>query len=113
MHVEYPPGQVVSGLVKRRKELTSRRVRQEFPHLEKRFWGRHFWAVGYGAGSGGKVTLQRVQEYLERDRHPGDQGRDTSSPNKWVGSGASSPPCIFSAGSFGRAGPQSSGAVGA
>lgn len=35
-HIEYPPSQSVSELVKRLKGRTSRKLQQEFPHLEKR-----------------------------------------------------------------------------
>ena len=77
MHLEYPPGLSVSNLVKRLKGRTSRLIQQEYPHLEKRYWGRHFWAVGYGAWSTGNVTEQLVQEYLEHHRQPGNQERDT------------------------------------
>ena len=49
MHVEYPPMLSVSDLFKRLKGRTSRLFQKEYPHLEKRYWGRHFWGVGYGA----------------------------------------------------------------
>ena len=51
MHIEYPPGLPVSDLVKRLKGRTSRRLQDEFPALKKRYWGRHFWAIGYGIWS--------------------------------------------------------------
>ena len=76
MHLEYPPSLSVSDLVKRLKGRTSRLLQQEFPHLEKRYWGRHFWAVGYGAWSTGNVTEALVREYLEHHRSPSNQGRD-------------------------------------
>jgi putative transposase len=38
---------------------------QEFPHLRKRFWGRHFWARGYLAVSSGTITDEMVKEYIE------------------------------------------------
>ena len=68
MHVEYPPSISVSNLVKRLKGRSSRLLQEEFPALRKRYWGRHFWAVGYGAWSTGVVTDEMVQEYLEHHR---------------------------------------------
>ena len=68
MQLEYPPSLSVSDLMKRLKGRTSRLLQQEFPHLEKRFWGRHFWGVGYGAWSTGGVTEELVAEYLEHHR---------------------------------------------
>ena len=68
MHVEYPPSISVSDLVKRLKGRSSRLLQEEFPALRKRYWGRHFWAVGYGAWSTGVITDEMVQEYLEHHR---------------------------------------------
>jgi putative transposase len=44
--------------------------------LGKRYWGRHFWAIGYGAWSTGNITEEAVQEYLEHHRHPSNQESD-------------------------------------
>lgn len=68
MHVEYPPSLSVSDLVKRMKGRSSRMLQEEFPMLRKKYWGRHFWAVGYGAWSTGVITDEMVQEYLEHHR---------------------------------------------
>ena len=74
MHVEYPPSLMVSDLVKRLKGRTSRKLQEEYPELKKRYWGRHFWAIGYGAWSTGNITEEMVQKYLEhhRDEPNGD-----------------------------------------
>jgi putative transposase len=76
MHIEYPPRVSVSDLVKRLKGRTSRRLQDEFPDLKKRYWGRHFWAIGYGVCSKCNITDEMVQEYLEHHRDPsnGDTG---------------------------------------
>ncbi len=76
MHIEYPPKLSMSDLVKRLKGRTSRRLQQEFPQLKKRYWGRHFWAIGYGGWSTGNITDDMVDEYLEHHRNPsnGDRG---------------------------------------
>jgi len=76
MHIEYPPKVSLSDLVKRLKGRTSRRLQDEFPELKKRYWGRHFWAIGYGVWSTGNITDEMVQEYLEHHRDPsnGDTG---------------------------------------
>ena len=68
MHVEYSPSISVSNLVKKLKGRTSRILQQEFPGLRQKYWGRHFWAVGYGAWSTGQITDEIVQEYLEHHR---------------------------------------------
>jgi len=69
MHIEYPPKVSMSDLVKRLKGRTSRILQQEFPDLKKRYWGRHFCAIGYGGWSTGNVTDEMVQEYLEHHRN--------------------------------------------
>lgn len=77
MHIEYPPSCSVSELVKKLKGRTSRKLQQEFPHLEKRYWGRHFWAIGYGAWSTGNITEEVIQKYLEHHRHPSNSESET------------------------------------
>ncbi len=76
MHVEYPPRVSLSDLVKRMKGRSSRRLQEEYPSLKKRYWGRHFWAIGYGVWSTGNITDEMVQAYLEHHRDPsnGDTG---------------------------------------
>ena len=68
MHIEYPPSKSVSDWVKRIKGRNSRLLQQEYPELKRRYWGRHFWAIGYGAWSTGNITEEMVQEYLEHHR---------------------------------------------
>lgn len=72
MHLDYRPSQSVSELVKRFKGRTSRLLQQEFPELHKRYWGRHFWAIGYGCWSTGNITDEMVNDYLEHHRKPKD-----------------------------------------
>jgi putative transposase len=73
MHIEYAPAKSVSDLVKRLKGRTSRLLQQEHPQLQKQYWGRHFWAIGYGAWSTGNITEEMIQEYLEHHRHPSNK----------------------------------------
>jgi putative transposase len=75
MHIEYPSRLSISDLVKRLKGRTSRIPQREFPVLKKRYWGRHFWAIGYGAWSTGNVTDEMVQEYLEYHRNPANKDK--------------------------------------
>ncbi|MFO1086534.1 MAG: IS200/IS605 family transposase [Reyranellaceae bacterium] len=73
MHIEYPTRLAISELMKRLKGRTSRLLQLEFPQLRKRYWGKHFWAIGYGAWSTGNITEELVQEYLEHHRTPGNE----------------------------------------
>src|SRR3954447_18992914 len=73
MHIEYPPSKSLAELVKRLKGRTSRRLQEEYPALRQRYWGRHFWAIGYGAWSTGNVSETVMQEYLEHHRPQSNQ----------------------------------------
>lgn len=70
MHIEYRPSQSVSEMVRRLKGRSSRKLQQEFPELNKRYWGRHFWAIGFGCWSTGNITNEMVDQYLEHHRRP-------------------------------------------
>ena len=76
MHVEYPPKVSIADLIRRLKGRSSRISQQEYRQLRKRYWGRHFWAIGYGAWSTGNITEEMVQEYLEHHRHPASKETD-------------------------------------
>jgi putative transposase len=36
--------------------------------LRKEYWGRHFWAIGYGVWSAGNMREDAVKEYLEHHK---------------------------------------------
>lgn len=82
MHIEYRPSQSISELVRQLKGRSSRKIQQEFPELGKRYWGRHFWTIGFGCWTGppsgtGNTTDEMVNEYLEHHRKPdGDDQSD-------------------------------------
>ena len=73
IHIEYPPRVSISHLVKRMKGRSSRLLQKEYPSLQKRYWGKHFWATGYGAWSTGNITDEMVQQYLEHHRNKNDE----------------------------------------
>ena len=66
LYVSYPPKLSVSEMIKRLKGRSSKMIQAEFPELGAKFWGRHFWGIGYAAFSSGTVTDQTIREYLER-----------------------------------------------
>ena len=73
MHIEYAPSKSVSDIVKRLKGRSSRKLQMEFPELSKQYWGKHFWAIGYGVWSTGNVSKEMVEEYLEHHRSPSNK----------------------------------------
>jgi putative transposase len=76
LYISYPPKLSVSEIVKALKGRSSRKIQQEFPHLQKQYWGRHFWAIGYAAFSSGHVTDEIIQEYIKRHDNHGNHNDD-------------------------------------
>jgi len=77
IYVSYPPKLSVSEMVRLMKGRSSRRIQEEFPQLSKRYWGKHFWGIGYAAFSSGQVTDDMIKNYLEHhNEHPNHNDDD-------------------------------------
>jgi putative transposase len=72
LFVSIPPQVTISRLVQGLKGKTAYKLLQEFPHLRKKFWGRHIWARGYFCCSSGNVTDEIVMQYIENQNHEGE-----------------------------------------
>ena len=73
LHVSSHPDLAPSKIAQYVKGRSSRLIQQEFPHLRKRYWGRHLWARGYFCATIGKVTEKMIAAYIEgQDRPPSD-----------------------------------------
>ena len=46
------------------KGRTSRILQDQFPELQKRYWGQHLWARGYFCATVGNVTEEIVRNYI-------------------------------------------------
>ena len=79
IHIEYPPSLSISVLVKKLKGRSSHHLQMEYPELKKKYWGQHFWAIGYGVWSTGNITDEMVLEYLEHHRD-----KPNSPTNDWI-----------------------------
>jgi putative transposase len=55
---------------------SSRKLQIEFPDLKKRYWGRHFWAIGFGCWSTGNTTDEMVNQYMEHHRNPNENNNN-------------------------------------
>jgi len=62
--VSVPPTLAPSEIMRRIKGNTASRLFEEFPHLKKRYWGRHFWATV------GQMTEEMIKQYLEHHFEP-------------------------------------------
>ena len=72
----YRPNQAISQVMQWLKGISTRVLLQGFPHLRKKFWGRHFWARGYFAVTSGTITDEMIKEYIEEQE--GEQITDDS-----------------------------------
>ena len=62
----------ISKAVQLFKGKSSRRIRQEFPHLKEFYWGDSFWGDGYFAETSGQVDLETIKAYVSNQQHPQD-----------------------------------------
>jgi len=72
LFVSVPPRVTISRLVQMLKGKSAYKLLHEFPHLQKKFWGRHLWARGYFCVSSGNVTDEVIKEYIANQNHEGD-----------------------------------------
>ena len=72
LFVSIPPQVTISRLVQKVKGKSSHKVLNEFHHLRKQYWGRHFWARGYFCCSSGNVTDEVIKQYIEQQHHDTD-----------------------------------------
>lgn len=63
--VSAPPTMSPSEIMRRIKGRSSSKLFDEYPHLKKKYWGRHFWARGYFCVTAGELTKKMIEEYLE------------------------------------------------
>jgi putative transposase len=68
--VSCPPTMAPSEIMRRIKGRTSSKLFDEYSHLKKRYWGRHFWARGYFCATVGHVTKEMIEQYLENHFEP-------------------------------------------
>ncbi len=59
-----PPTMSPSKIMQYIKGKSSRKLMMEFKHIQKQYWGRHFWACGYFVASSGNVTDEAIAEYI-------------------------------------------------
>lgn len=74
LRVNYPPKVTVSGLVNSLKGVSSRRLKQEFPDLERfgsvRKRNGALWSPSYFAASVGDAPIEILRQYLEQQDRP-------------------------------------------
>ena len=68
--VSSPPEMAPSEIMRRIKGRTASKLFEEFPHLKKRYWGRHVWARGYFCATVGQMSEEMIKQYLEHHFEP-------------------------------------------
>ena len=69
--VNFPPKVALFKLVNSLKGVSSRRMRQEFPELERHYWrAKRLWSGSYFAGSVGGAPLSVLRQYIEQQDRP-------------------------------------------
>lgn len=71
--VSAPPNLAPSEIMRSIKGRSARKLFEEFSHLKKRDWGKHFWARVYLCVTVGQLTDEMIKEYLD---HHFDSNRD-------------------------------------
>lgn len=66
--VNYPPTVQLSKLVNSLKGVSSRRLRQDFPALQKHYHKQTLWSRSYFAGSVGGAPLSVLKTYIQNQR---------------------------------------------
>ena len=61
-----PPSLSPAKVMQYLKGRSSKMLQDEFPHLKKRYWGRHLWARGYFCATVGSVNQAQIKEYIEK-----------------------------------------------
>lgn len=71
--VSCPTSLAPSKIIQYLKGRTSRLLQEEFPELQKRYWGQHLWARGYFCATVGTVTEEIIRNYIANQ---GNDGKD-------------------------------------
>ncbi len=68
--IEYPPKVAIAKLVNSLKGVSSRKIKQHHPELEKHYWKGSLWSPSYFAGSCGGAPIEIVRQYIEQQKTP-------------------------------------------
>jgi putative transposase len=68
--VHYPPKVSLAKLVNSLKGVSSRRLRQNWPALEKKYYKGVLWSPSYFAGSCGGAPIDIVKKYIQSQNRP-------------------------------------------
>lgn len=64
-----PPNLFPCKIIQYIKEKRSRKFMMEFKHIQKQYWGRHFWSRGYFVAFSGNVTDEIIMTHSWTGRY--------------------------------------------
>jgi putative transposase len=76
LFISMPPQISVSKIAQYIKGKTSRKILQDFPELNKRFWGKHFWCRGYFCATSGAITDEMIMDYIKNQDEDSEKRGD-------------------------------------
>jgi putative transposase len=65
LYISLPPTLSVSKTAQLIKGISSNKIMKDFPDLQKRYYGRHFWARGYFVSTIGNIDHETIQNYIK------------------------------------------------
>ena len=68
--IDYPPTVQLSKLINSIKGVSSRRLKQNFTHLDSIYYKGALWSPSYYIGSIGNTSLEIVKKYIEDQNRP-------------------------------------------
>ena len=68
--IHYPPKVSLAKLVNSLKGVSSRRLRQNWPVLEKKYYKGVLWSPSYFAGPCGGAPIDIVKKYIQSQNRP-------------------------------------------
>ena len=68
--INYPPMLSLTRLINSLKGVSSRRLRQNWPELEEKYYQGVLWSPSYYVGSCGGTTIDAVRTYIEKQNCP-------------------------------------------
>ncbi len=68
--VNYPPKVAVSVLVNSLKGVSSRKLKQTCPAIQKHYFKNTLWSRSYFASSCGGAPIEIVRKYIENEKTP-------------------------------------------
>ena len=65
LFVSFPPSVSIAQAVQIFKGVSAKRLKEEFPEMEKRVWGAPLWARGYFASTvNDRTTSETIRRYI-------------------------------------------------